>query len=265
MGDSGASCLVRDPAEVSAPVRYKSRTGAWAERVVFDGSQFVRYPGSRPYFAGWYRGRRWLLHRAIWTYHNGPIPEGHVVHHSNGNTRDNRLSNLELLTPLQHVAHHDSLNSWKWSKRNREHLAKQRAKGYLERWRKTALARAFFKAKGQELRANTVKPTEKRCQNCGAVFIANRTSGVRFCASVQCKRSGRPEKYGAKPVKPTDILLACSVCDAQFYARSRPDALRYCGEACRGRANAMLKRARRGLQPRGEREARVFRQWRASP
>ena len=37
-----------------------------------------------------------LLHRRIWTEHNGEIPSDHHIHHINKNWRDNRIENLEL-------------------------------------------------------------------------------------------------------------------------------------------------------------------------
>ena len=35
-------------------------------------------------------------HRAVWIDHYGAIPEGAVVHHTNGDRSDNRIENLEL-------------------------------------------------------------------------------------------------------------------------------------------------------------------------
>ena len=46
-------------------------------------------------------------HRVVWEEANGPIPEGMVVHHRNGDRYDNRLENLELLSHQAHSAHHN--------------------------------------------------------------------------------------------------------------------------------------------------------------
>lgn len=39
-----------------------------------------------------------LVHRIIWEMHNGPIPEGKVIDHIDGNTSNNMIENLRLCT-----------------------------------------------------------------------------------------------------------------------------------------------------------------------
>ena len=64
-----------------------------------------RYPGtvggyvrSDGYRLIWVSGRQWMVHRLIWIYVNGPIPDGLQIDHINGVRDDNRLSNLRLVT-----------------------------------------------------------------------------------------------------------------------------------------------------------------------
>jgi HNH endonuclease len=67
-------------------------------------------------------GRLELVHRLVWIDAHGPIPRGYVIHHRNGNSRDNRLANLELLTRAAHNARH----CWPQRKRHRRRHAPQR-------------------------------------------------------------------------------------------------------------------------------------------
>lgn len=44
-----------------------------------------------------------LLHRAIWVYHNGEIPEGMEIDHISQDRRDNRIENLRLCNRHQNT------------------------------------------------------------------------------------------------------------------------------------------------------------------
>jgi len=52
-------------------------------------------------------------HRAIWIMHYGDIPKNHLIHHKNGNPKDNRIENLQLMTFVQHMNLHKKLNTRK--------------------------------------------------------------------------------------------------------------------------------------------------------
>jgi len=51
-------------------------------------------------------GERSLMHRDVWFFHNGNIPEDHDIHHINNDKTDNRISNLELLLKSEHTKKH---------------------------------------------------------------------------------------------------------------------------------------------------------------
>lgn len=44
-------------------------------------------------------------HRLVFMYFHGDIPEGLSVNHKNGEKQDNRIENLELMTPAQQMRH----------------------------------------------------------------------------------------------------------------------------------------------------------------
>jgi hypothetical protein len=51
-------------------------------------------------------GVRDYIHRLVWEQANGPIPEGHVIHHINGDRADNRPGNLAAMARPEHVKLH---------------------------------------------------------------------------------------------------------------------------------------------------------------
>ena len=59
------------------------------------------YPGFR------YRGRYCYEHHLIWWRKYGSLPlSNECIHHRNGNKRDNKISNLKLMTISQHNREH---------------------------------------------------------------------------------------------------------------------------------------------------------------
>jgi hypothetical protein len=48
------------------------------------------------------KGKYQLEHTAVWEAANGPLPDGYVIHHLNGQKTDNRLENLQALPRHQH-------------------------------------------------------------------------------------------------------------------------------------------------------------------
>jgi hypothetical protein len=61
------------------------------------------------YLSVMFRPHRFLVHRLVWEYFNGPIPKGLTVNHINGIKTDNRLENLEVVTQAENNLHYQRL------------------------------------------------------------------------------------------------------------------------------------------------------------
>jgi hypothetical protein len=82
------------------------------ETVLLDGMKFHRYPNIKGIWGSYYshqnkgKGLNLYLHRYIWSKVNGDIPEGHDIHHRDGNTGNNSIENLECISRSNHSRIH---------------------------------------------------------------------------------------------------------------------------------------------------------------
>ena len=56
-------------------------------------------------------GSRTLMHRYVWEFHNGKIPDGYDVHHIDENKANNSIENLECLPKYEHTQKYSPNNN----------------------------------------------------------------------------------------------------------------------------------------------------------
>lgn len=69
----------------------------------FLGARYM--PSDRGYYtkcSNFEARKRTRLHRDMWEYFNGPIPDGYVVHHKDHDRSHNDMDNFELITKKEH-------------------------------------------------------------------------------------------------------------------------------------------------------------------
>lgn len=181
----------------------------------FDGVSYYR---CGPYFQR--KGKR--LHRIVWEFHNGPIPDGFDVHHSDGDKTNNDIANLQLLSECEHGHLHMSTPDRK--AQSRESIG--RAREAAREWHGTSAGKVFHSQHAKdywdhaELRTYT-------CTYCGKEFQTRNVYADghnRFCCNSH--KTAWRIKCGTDNEDRT-----CPVCGETFSV-NRYAKKKYCGPEC---------------------------------
>lgn len=71
--------------------------------IVWHGMKYSRR--SNGYYGNTLEQRTYL-HRDVWVFHHGPIPDGYDIHHKDGDKANNRIENLEMHSQSEHGKKH---------------------------------------------------------------------------------------------------------------------------------------------------------------
>ncbi len=145
---------------------------------VFNGKEYKLYDGER-YFS---RGTK-RLHRVVWEYHKGKIPEGYDIHHIDENKHNNDISNLAMVHNILHqrfTAKKRIKENPEWFKNFQELGLKSAAE-----WHKTEEGRKQLleAAKMSWLKREYHK---KNCEVCGKEYETPFPTRSKYCHN-NCK------------------------------------------------------------------------------
>lgn len=219
------------------------------ERAEFNGVVYRRYPDAKSYSDRAYfrcsagdkrkHGINGSLHRDVWIATHGPIPDGHHVHHQDGDTSNNSLENLECLPAKEHAACHPLTPRHRRGKAYREHLRRVEKKrsDAKERvnWHQTPEGRAWHLEHAKAIGFGSVRPSpptfEVRtltCEQCGKQYEGKDVGRNRFCSNA-CKAKWRRDS-GID-----DVDDVCAFCGGAF-RHNRFKSAAFCSPSCRNRA-----------------------------
>ncbi|MDR2944054.1 MAG: HNH endonuclease [Methanosarcinales archaeon] len=158
-----------------------------AESTIYDGKSWRRYPESknrsdREYFK---RGNTWL-HRYVWEKSNGEIPEGYHIHHKNGNCQDNRIENLEMVSPTEHSAKHP----FEGERLEKQQKHADKIRPLTKAWHASEEGRDWHRNHAIES-AKKMELQEFDCKNCGKTYKSKPTGTVHKYCSNACKSECR--------------------------------------------------------------------------
>lgn len=155
-------------------------------KVISDTIQ--EFEGERFYLCGYYfqhNGKR--LHRTVWEYYNGPIPEGYHVHHIDEDRSNNNIENLALMPGIEHMKHHGQDESRKEHGRRVIKIAIEMA----PEWHRSDDGHAWHSMHLKEV-WNNREPHIQTCSWCGKDYETKDMSGREnhFCSG-RCKAAFR--------------------------------------------------------------------------
>lgn len=194
------------------------------QTVIYNGDKYHRYPESehrhlRVYY--WrhteYKSPPTPLHRQIWMDNNGEIPDGHVIHHADGDPFNNNISNLECLSVKEHAAEHPEMGGI----HSDEHLENM-IEGASD-WHKSDEGREWHREQYERTKeALHKKRYTHECVVCGEEYKSNRKERTKFCSS-KCENKQQYERH-----KET---RECAWCGDDFRVNKYKDT-RHCSNSC---------------------------------
>lgn len=191
-------------------------------KVVSDTIQ--EFQGIRYYLCGnYFQHKCRRLHRVVWIAYRGEIPDGHHVHHRDGDTSSNRITNLKLVTPLEHRRIHGPTPGSVFTPEDHAKAAAWHGSKEGREWHREQYEKHCRPALEEEV--------ERKCCGCGELFLTPRTPR-KFCSDVCKMRSRRASGVDNE-------LRICESCGIK-YETNRYYKNRTCSRECGRRLSMSL-------------------------
>lgn len=151
------------------------------ETIVLDGIKFHRYCDSncrtlREYYSWCIKQKKIRLHRYIYEKEFGEIPKWYVVHHIDGNSRNNDIFNLTVIDRSTHSRKH-ALEENR-VKESRESIKK--AQKYACKWHSSEEWKIFHKKLWKIAWEKRIWH-KKNCEVCGKEYETAYKERSKFC------------------------------------------------------------------------------------
>lgn len=171
----------------------------------FDGKKFYKVNSGTGYYKG--TGGIWM-HRYVYAYYNGEIPEGYHVHHIDGNPDNNDISNLELLSMHDHLSQHMTEKRKECARQNLDEKARPKAC----EWHKSEAGKEWHKKHFEDCSREVLfKPATEICKICGKEYqtVSSQIGKSKYCSN-NCRAAARRRSGKDNEQRP------CAVCGKLF-------------------------------------------------
>ena len=187
-------------------------------------------------------GRAERLHRYVWRFYNGDIPDGYNVHHVDEDKANNEIENLLLLPKGEHSSLHGN-ERWKREPDKMIENLIENAIPASKAWHASEEGRKWHSSHSRQIIDN-LKPQTYICEYCHKEYKAFPTGRHRFCSGA-CSSASR-RKSGVDNEK-----RVCAVCGKEFYVskyKKTETCSRRCGNVLRWNTRHNAMRETTGLQ-----------------
>ncbi len=190
--------------------------------IVFNGTTY-RIMGSGKYYLSQStsnEGRRHAkgLHVAIWEFYNGrKVPKGYCIHHIDGDTFNNDISNLACEPISQHLSYHSkkNLQNPEYKKKMLENL--KQINPLAAEWHHSPEGIAWHKEHAKTLEKAWNFRENRICEVCGKEYVA-KTSRSKYCSN-SCMQKAQRARFNKQKT--------CAYCGNPFIATNRRKTCSY--------------------------------------
>lgn len=161
------------------------------------------------------------MHRYVWEFYNGDIPDNYEIHHIDEDKANNNISNLQCVSSSEHHEIHRRTLSQEDRKWRRENMLTKAIPKAAE-WHKSDAGLRWHKEQAKT-RNNEKKSYTNICQLCGIEFVSKHLP-KKFCSGKCAQKYRRLNGLN-------NIDAICEVCGKTFITdKYRPH--RTCGKSC---------------------------------
>lgn len=193
----------------------------------FNGVKFTRDDKTGYYLNSTLHIR---MHRYVWEFYNGTIPDGYEIHHIDKDRGNNMIENLVMMKSSIHQSMHMYERVHTDEEKTRKHLEEIRP--LASAWHSSKEGSEWHKEHYKKCSEKLHEPKEFTCKQCGKKFITT-AAGGKFCCNA-CKSAWRRDA-GLDNEK-----RVCRVCGKEFFS-NKYSKTRTCSRSCANKLRNLME------------------------